>query len=376
MKKRYPCRVPLSLILNLFIGGCLQFAQAQSDAHVITNVQGKVSVKRASRTKYVSAYMGMPVGNDDAFRLDSPGSVAIVTCSNGDQRTIERTHLTLQCQNIAQGGKPVLPPRYHAKRVSHVRGGPETDVFPVLVSPRMTNLLTPYPVIRWLPAKEATSYKVSVLQGPGEVWSTSVSNATEVQYPQEPKFALVPGKAYRVIISTDTHSSTEEKMPNYGFSLLLPDEVKRIKEAEAKIRGLHLPDTPTRLLVAELYANWVVPDTQDGKALNAEAIELLGSVADTKEPAVARLLGNLYLTIGLNGRAEVSFVQALKLSVEAGDLEGQALAQNALGRIFAKTRFNKDEAIQRLLKAKALYQSFGDTDSVVEVDREIQEIQK
>jgi two-component system NtrC family sensor kinase len=103
------------------------------------------------------------------------------------------------------------------------------------------------------------------------------------------------------------------------------------------------PEVPTRLLIAELYANWV-PDRPNGKALIAEAIEMLEGLSDTKEPAIIRLSGDLYLTIGLNGQAEAYYMRALKLSQDAGDLEGQALAQYALGIIFAKTKLNEGGA--------------------------------
>lgn len=373
MKKGFLPTLSFSIVLGCFISGWLQSSQAQSDEHVVTDLQGQVSVKRARRTKFVPAYIGMFVGDDDIFRMDKPGSKASISCADGTPRLVDRTPFTLRCPKPAPNVKPVLPEMYRGWITGIVRGGPKVDVFPILVSPRMTRLLNPTPVIRWLPARDATSYKVSVLDGRTEVWSTSVNNATEVQYPHDPKFTLVPGKNYRVIISTGIHSSTEDHTPNLGFSLLVPEEAKKVRATEARIRDLHLSDLSTRLLVAELYANWVIPAGPNGKALNAEAIEMLLGVPDTKEPAVARLLGDLYLTIGLTSRAEDSYLHALKLSQSAGDLEGEAQTQHALGRIFAKTKLNKNEAIQRLQNAKEIYQNLGDASSAAEVDRDIKE---
>jgi tetratricopeptide (TPR) repeat protein len=238
----------------------------------------------------------------------------------------------------------------------------------------MTKLLNPTPVIRWLRARDATSYKVSVFQGPTEIWSTSLGNVTQVQYPQDAKVALVPGKTYRVVISTSLHSSTEERMPNLGFAVLASAEAAKVREAEARIRDLHLPDATTRLLIAELYANWLMPDGPDGKALDAEAIELLEGTGEIKAPALARELGDLYLKVGLTGRAEDSYLRSLKLSQDAGDIENQALVQHALGIIFAKTTLNTDEALQRLQTALALYQSLGDSGAAAEVDQDIQNL--
>jgi len=366
----------LAIVWGCLISGLAQSSQAQTDDHVVTDVQGKVSVKRARRGKYVPAYIGMSVGNGDTFRLDTPGSRASVTCSDGAERPVARNPFTLQCQNTGEANKPVLPPRNNNRRVTKLRGGPETNVYPVLVSPRMTTLLNPTPLIRWLPARDATSYKVSVFQGSAVVWSTTVGNVTQVQFPNDPKVALIPGKTYRVVVYAGTHSSSEERAPNLGFAVLIPDEADKVRAAEARIRGLRLSDESTRLLVAELYANWVAPNGPDGKALNAEAIELLEGLGEMKAPALVRQLGDLYLAIGLSGKAEGLYLRALKLSQDAEDIENQALAQHALGRIFAKTKLNISEAMQRLQSARSLYQSLEDAGAVAEVDRDIREIQK
>jgi len=241
----------------------------------------------------------------------------------------------------------------------------------------MTNLLNPRPVIRWLPAKDSTAYKVSVFNDADEIWSVHVGNVTEVQYSSDPQKALIPGKTYRVVISTGedceqgSHCSSEEKMANLGFLLLDDAEVQRVRKAEDQIRGLHLPDVPTRLLVASLYADWILPNTADGKALTAEAIEQLEGLQNIQEPIVMRRLAELYLTIGLTSKAVALYVSALDLSTKAGDIEGQALAQHAIGQIFAKTSLNNNEALQRLKAARALYEAAGDPDVVREIDQEI-----
>jgi tetratricopeptide (TPR) repeat protein len=188
--------------------------------------------------------------------------------------------------------------------------------------------------------------------------------------------ALAPGKVYRVAISSGPHSSIEEGMPNLGFAVLAPAEAVKVRKAEARIRGLRLPDATTLLLVAELYAGWPTPDGPDGKALDAEAIELLEGAGESKPPALARELGDLYLRVGLTGRAEDIYARCLKQSQDAGDVENQALVQHALGRIFSKTKLNTDEALQRLRSARELYQSLGDSAAVAEVDHDIRDLLK
>jgi hypothetical protein len=360
------------------MSGWLEKSSAQSDDHVITDIKGKLSIKRMRWSKFAPAYIGMSVGNGDTFRLDAPDSKGSVTCSDGSTRPVDHNLLKLQCANVARDNKPVLPPSHNRRRVGKVRGGSEVvNEYPILVSPRMTKLLNPTPLIRWLPAKNATSYKVSVFDGTKEIWSVTVDNATQVRYPSDPKLSFVPGKTYSVVIDAgDDRLSTREKMINLGFSLLPPEEAKKVREAETRIRDLHLPDATTRLLVSELYADWADPNVREAKALTAEAIELLEGLGDTTETAVVRQLADLYLTIGVNGRAEGFYLRAVKLSQDAGDIEGQALAELALGRIFAKTRLNKNEALQRLQNAKRLYESLGDAAAAAEVELAVQQVQK
>jgi hypothetical protein len=374
MRERVLHTFLLLVVWGCLISGWATNCRAQADEHVITDIQGQVSVKRARRSKFVPAYIGMFVGNGATFRLDTPGSKASVSCSDGTPRSVERNPFTLQCGSTARANRRVLPLRHNGRIVTDVRSGPLMNVFPVLVSPRMTKLLSPTPIIRWLAAKDATSYKVSLLQGATEIWSTSVGNVTQVQYPHDPKVALVPGNNYRVVISASSHSSTEEGMPNLGFAVLAPAEAGRVRAAEARIRNLRLRDAITRLLVSELYAGWTTPDGPDGKALDAEAIELLEGAGEVKPPALERELGGLYLRVGLTGMAEDAYTRCLKQAQDAGDIENQALAQHALGRIFSKTKLNTDEALQRLRSARELYQSMGDSAAAAEVDHDIQDL--
>jgi hypothetical protein len=361
----------MALLFLIGTGGSI--IHAQSEYHVVTGIHRKISVKRAKNTNFVSAYTGMWVGNSDKFRLDSPDSVMTVTCSDGKQQIIRTGHLGLQCLSVPQGSKPVVGV-YKKRRITRPRGGVEGDMIPVVISPRMTRLLDRYPLIRWQPTRGGSDYKVKVLEGPNEIWSADVKNGSSVKYPENPATALVPGNTYRVVISTETHSSLEDKTANLGFSIVPAAEARAIKSAATRIRNLRLSDIATRLLLAQLYAGST--DRTSGKALYAEAIELLEAVADKREPAVLRLLGDLYLDIELSGRAEGFYAHASTLSQESGDVEGQSLAEHALGMIFAQTKLNRDEAIKHLQNAKALYEQMGDAAAIAEIDKEIQSLKK
>jgi hypothetical protein len=320
--------------------------------HLVVAVQEPVSVKREGWSAYAPVLFGTSLHYGDLLRLD--GSA---------QTTVVCTDLTLARAASGVGGvpcpvaQPVLV--YDGSLVNPTRSNPSGD-FPLVVAPRKTNLLDPRPTLRWTPVAGVTTYTVSV-RGPNVTWSTEVNSGTEVVYPDTAP-ALVRGATYKVTVVAGNRSSDEESLPGLGFTLLKDNEAKPVREAETKIRALGLPDTPTRLLVANLYAS---------KELYTEAIAQLEGLATTsQEAAVPRTLGDLYLTLGLNRLAEERYLQAVDRSERAHDMEGEALAQHALGRIY-EALGNPGESAQRLRKALELYQQLGDAKTVKEIEQRL-----
>jgi tetratricopeptide (TPR) repeat protein len=116
------------------------------------------------------------------------------------------------------------------------------------------------------------------------------------------------------------------------------------------------------LLIAHLYAAY---------DLNAEAIEQLEGIPETlQEPAPARLLGALYMAIGLSRHAEKHYLRALEISKKVNDEEGQALAHKALGRIYDDALGNRNAAIQHLGSALKWYKQLGDLQTAREIEEE------
>jgi tetratricopeptide (TPR) repeat protein len=208
------------------------------------------------------------------------------------------------------------------------RGDTANTTYPVVLSPRKTLLLNTRPTIRWVPvagAKKGTTYKVS-LYGDNRklLWSGDGSVGAELSYPeQEPP--LTAGQTYKVVVSTDTSSSDEEHLPDLGFTLLTADEAANVSAAEKAVQQKNLSKSETRFLVSNLYAS---------KGLYAEAIDQLEALSKTvHEPAVACMLGDLYMRVGLNREAEKRYLDALSLT-EANDVEGQASIQYKLAQAY------------------------------------------
>jgi len=85
---------------------------------------------------------------------------------------------------------------------------------------------------------------------------------------------------------------------------------------------------------------------------------------------VLQTLGNFYKKVGLNRPAEEHYRHALARSEQLHDVEGQALAQYALGRI-KEAVGNLDEAVRHLDQAKAQYQQVGDAQMVEEIEQQL-----
>jgi hypothetical protein len=332
-------------------------ATGDTPVNLVVGIEGSISIKRQGWTDYAPAFFGMALRSDDLLRLDG-SSQATVACSDLTLAKAAGGVSAVPCKGttalLMSGGRLVMPTRADAPLE-----------IPLILSPRKTKLLSAHPILRWSPVAGATLYKVA-LRGPNLSWSSDVSGKTEIAYPNDAP-ALAAGATYKLSVSTGAHSSDEESSPGLGFTMLKPDEAQVIRDGETRIRGLGASDAATRLLLANLYA---------GQGLTAEAIEQMESlITVAEEPAIVRALGDLYLKIRLNRLAEERYTQALALSQKLNDVEGQAIAQNALGLVY-EALGNKSEAVQRSQKAIAWYQKLGDAKTIAQIEARIAALQK
>jgi hypothetical protein len=328
-------------------------AESESALNVIVALQGQVSLKRSGWGNYAPAVFGTPLRRGDLLRVGE-SSQAKVVCSGLTVSDIARGISGVPCA----GAKPLL--RYRGDLVISTRGYGSVS-FPVVISPRKTRLLNPHPSLRWTPVDGARSYTV-IVRGNDLNWSTEVRAKTGLDYPENAP-ALKAGSAYKlIVIANSGRQSDEEAEPGLGFSVLTPDEAKEVVRDEQKIRQLGLPDEPTRLLVVYLYV---------ARGLNAEAIDKLEGMSQLlQEPGPARLLGDLYLAVGLSRAAERRYLLALELSKKANDVEGQALGHEALGRIY-EALGNKDHVARHLKSALEFYKKLGDQRSVEQIEKRL-----
>jgi hypothetical protein len=348
-------------------GGKVAPARAQApDANVsndnglniIVALQGRLAMKRKGWSAFASARIGTTLRRGDLLRLEG-SSQAKVICAGLTVSDVPPELSGVPCAAT----KPILI--YLGDKVTATRGYGE-GAFPRVVAPRKTKLLNSRPTLRWTPVAGATQYKVIVRgqneRGQNPYWNTYVPSATKLDYPAGAP-PLEADTDYKLIVSAGGRQSDEEAEPGLGFALLKSDKAKEARDAEKKIHALGLPDAPTRLLIAYLYAAY---------DLNAEAIEQLEGISESlQEPAPARLLGALYLAIGLSRHAEKHYLRALELSRKVNDEEGQAIAHKELGRIYDEALGARNAATQHFESALKWYKNLGDQQTAVRIEEKL-----
>ena len=329
--------------------------------------KGAVKVKQGKGVDPINAVEGMLVRRGYLLILN-PTARATIICGDGKKRELAPGPQGCPCK------KPCTPEvcgiRYDGSTIGATRG-PDTDagLFPVVISPRRTMLLNLRPTIRWAPiaaARERTSYNVTMYgDGMKVIWTKEVASETRLPYPEKEP-SLTPGQTYKVIVTSDGLSSQQDHSPGLGFTALTADQVRALADEEFKRKQLGLPEPQTRFLVSNLFA---------ARELYSEAIEQLQDLYRTmKEPAVARVLGDLYATIGLSREAETKYLETLSLT-PADDFEGLGATQRSLAQVYENLGIY-DQATARLKKAIKAYRRLGNramVDALLKDERRLKE---
>lgn len=312
--------------------------------------KGALKVKQGKRVNPINAVEGMLVRRGYVLTLSATARATVI-CGNGKKRELAPGPQGCPCT------EPCTPEvcgiNYDGSTIGATRG-PDTDagLFPVVISPRKTMLLNLRPTIRWAPiagAKESTTYNVTLYgDGMRVIWTKSVVSETRLTYPEKEP-SLPRGQIYKVVVTSDGLSSKQDHSPDLGFTTLTADQARALADEEIKRKQLGLPETQTRFLVSTLFA---------ARELYSEAIEQLQDLYTImKEPAVARTLGDLYATIGLNREAEKKYLETLSLT-PADDLEGLGVTQRSLAQVYENLG-SFEKAIARLQEARKAYQRLG-----------------
>lgn len=340
---------------------------AQSEGHstqsanLVVLVKGHAEIKKKNWSGFAPLIFGANLQPGDLLRMDQ-SAVAKVVCAD----------LTLHDLGTGMEGTPCTSSQEILRRrdgslLRPTRGAPGEGLFPIILSPRVTKLLSDRPLLRWTEMKNAPTYHVMV-RGPELLWTASVQSKTEVQYPNNAQ-KLEEGQNYKVIVAVDGERSSEmESGAGLGFSVLSSKERKAILDEQKQIERLGLEEGPTQYLIAYLYASY---------GLNAEAIERVEALSKKfQAPATERLLGDLYMTVMLPRQAEAHYLKSLELSRKDQDDEGQMYCQLALANIYWRALGNPHSAAEYLEAAIAIAGKVGDDVTIIEARKRLSELNR
>jgi tetratricopeptide (TPR) repeat protein len=225
---------------------------------------------------------------------------------------------------------------------------------------------------------DATSYKVTIRGDEGS-WSFTVPAKSgcqiqELIYPQPCASGqnsgcappLKAGESYKLVVQAKGRSSEEEDLPNLGFTLLTGEEIQKVQSITEALNRLAIGDSIKVKMRASVYAN---------NGLNAEAIRVLEEDGPSqRNPEALRLLGNLYLKIGLTRKAEALYLNLLKPELLGQDtLAGKSITHQTLGEIY-EALGNKKEAIKYYLVAKNIFRVLGDRESTGKIESRLADL--
>ncbi len=345
-------RIALPACLYLFFGGDSAYGQSRDSVGptlgriVWIKPKGALKIRQSKALDPVKAAEGMLVRRGQVLFLDAEARATVV-CGDGRKRELAPGPQGCPCT------QPCTPKvcgiRYGGSTIGGTRG-PDTDkgAFPVVISPRKTLLGNLRPLIRWTKvsgAKEKTAYNVTLYaEGMKAIWTREVVAQTRLAYPDDEP-PLAPGQTYKIVVTSEELSSQQDPSPDLGFTTLTADQARALADEVLKSKKLELPELQTRFFITNLYA---------ARELYSEAIEQLEDLyATMNEPAVAKSLGDLYATVGLNREAEKKYLEALRLSA-ANDLDGRGEIDRNLAQVY-ESLGNFDLAIARLQEAITAY---------------------
>jgi hypothetical protein len=356
----------LSLWLAIALAGCSHRTAPEGSSRdnreplqLLLDVKGNVTIRRAGWSVDVPALFGIALHPGDALYLDGLASARIV-CADLSAHPL-RPGMTnaVDCPtlNVISGNGAPAEPLRSATGLA-------------VILPRQGMVLNTRPNLRWEASDAVVGGYTLVMHTPStdtkEVFvKADGKEFQEIPYPQSWPSVRADGP-YRLRVKTVSDDSDRDTNPGLQFSLITSVKKTDLDQELLKISAQSLGGSSQTFLRAHLYRS---------KGLYSDAIETLEHLrTDNLEPAVPRALGDIYFEMGLSELARQSYGEALRLSGERDDIEGQAWLHRRLGEIQQKAFSNNENARQQYQQALKLYQRLGDQKAESYVQDRISEV--
>ena len=289
------------------------FAQGQEAVAVITELKfnrGDIQLRTASSAAPAkpAVLQSLYAGNVVQTTKDA---VAVIFFTDGSRTvTVDEKNPSFEVKTSQAKTSPAVstvkevagllvgkkkPPTYVALAV---RGKPQP---PTPLSPRNTKILSDAPMFHWM-GMEQQPATVKVFGPGGVIWSAENLSLTKIAYPASAP-RLQPDIDYSWVIEKKGFAGSKAT-----FKIVKPADAQAINGRLAELNGV---GGLSKTTLAVLKANFLM-----SKELYYEAREILTDAigADSDEPTLHFVLGELYDKIGLKNLATEEFNEAEFLS--------------------------------------------------------------
>lgn len=360
MSHQHRLSILATALLALLVGACSTSNSVALPANgllpnMLVWAEGDVKVRRQASAASVRVGFGSELNPGDIVTV--VGVDAAVFCGDEEEwDTSPKSLLVGSNRGVpCVRGHPETPEAdVGTLRLRGMLDGQLTGV-PYALSPRAGFVLDDHPTLRWQGINGPVVYTITLQSNDHLQRPTVAVVGTELPYPSAWP-ALQAGGDYRLIVETGTTSIADMAANEEGFTLLAGESAARLRSLDARLqeRKQELSEAGLALLRAELYLN------HDQRfPLHSEAAEILRGVAGGDQiPAIQKLLGKIYLEMGLFTEAERALQQALQQAKAAGLPEFEADAEFGLGMV-ACLRANKAQAVAHWQVAQDKYSKSG-----------------
>ena len=323
-------RISMIAMFMMLLVNCGIHLKAQTNQEylaLITDSNGDVTVKRASRDVFQKARWGMQLFENDKVKTSESSSIQILFSNNSLIELGANSMLTISrmgrsspenVTSILDGGEKfgsahTMVALRETKDgevgvLAGLRSGGTGQAIGLL-SPRNTKLKTCRPTFTWRSHKDFEAFKLTVLNSRGIQWTRTTSETT-LAYPEDEK-PLNGGESYFWHVEgVDLIESS--KSERAGFSTLTPDELEKVGSVEKSLKETFAdnPDCSSYhfLLGACYRENGLLQDA-------IHQFEQISQLHDSA-PLPHEILGHLYNSIGIKERAIAELKTAIELSRE------------------------------------------------------------
>lgn len=316
-----------STFLSIFVLGvfALPLAAVADPLAILASARGEVAVRPAGGKSAEAAAFGRALERGDQVQVAQGGAATIVFNDGSVIELGAGSAITVggkaQEKSRVETGTPI-PDEVFSQVSKYVTGGSRqtglvalsamrsgksaSDSQPMIVSPRLSDVLTDRPALSWRAVDGANRYRVTLSGEDGEVWSQETA-ATELPYPADAEPLAAGGDySWRVEARSDLGSLRSEESVFHVPTAETRDAVRRNLESIDKSAGGAQSPAACFLSGSYLFS----------RGLYGEAATQFESLSRLlpESPAPHEALGNVYRAVGLMDLAAAEFERALTLT--------------------------------------------------------------